>query len=192
MADHHDIEQLIPWYVNGTLNEAEMDLVNQHLGSCSSCTQSVEAEVFFARKLRAEPGGIRQLPHADAAWTDFTVRLPRRHPPTRSVPVAALLSLTLIIASASFLAGQHLQRPLFETMTTPQTHDGTVVQVMFEPGVPEHAIRRVVLESGGIVIAGPTATGIYRIVLSAGDNGSATVAHLRGLPGVLWVSLEGP
>jgi hypothetical protein len=98
--------------------------------------------------------------------------------------------LTLIVAGASFLAGQQLRRPVFETMTTPWVYDGPVVQLMFEPSAPEHAIRRVVLESGGTVIAGPTATGIYRIALPAGSDGGAQVAHLRGLPGVRWASLE--
>ena len=203
MTEHDEIERLIPWYVNGTLNETEMDLVNRHLRSCRRCTASVQAEVVFARKLRAEPAGLGDLAGTAEAWSAFAARLPRRRPSaarvwrtkfsrpsTPAAPAAALLSLMLVVAGGSFLAGQQLQRPEFQAMTTSSTYDGPVVQIVFEPDVPEHRIRRVVLESGGTVISGPTATGIYRIGLPAGSDAGVRVAQLRRLPAIRWVSLE--
>lgn len=190
MATHDDVEQLIPWYVNGTLNEVEMDLVNRHIGSCQRCAGAVALEVQFARRLRREPGNLPEPPGPQAAWSEFTRRLPR--PRLRAVPAAALTVAMLIVASGAFLVGQQLQPPVFQTMTTSPTHQGPVIQLSFEADVPEHTIRGVVLELGGTVIAGPTATGIYRIGLPAGADGPARVARLRDLQAVRWVSLEVP
>ena len=192
MAFHEDIDRLIPWYVNGTLNESEMDLVNRHLRSCSRCSDSVEAEVRFARKLRAKPAGYHQVATAEFAWSAFTARLPRRRPLAPAAPIAALLSLMLVVASGSFLAGQQLQRPVFETMTAPPAYHGPVVQLVFEPDVPEQTIRRIVLELGGTVIAGPTSNGIYRVGLPADGDAQSRVNRLHHSPAVRWASLEGP
>ena len=192
MAFHEDIDRLIPWYVNGTLNEAERDTVNRHLGGCPTCTAAVGAEVRFARSMRADPAGMRNFPPADSAVRDFSARLPRQHPKWQSASAAMLMSLTLAVAGGSFLAGQHLQRPVFETMTAPAMRDGPVVQLMFDPSAPENLIRRVVRDAGGTVIAGPTATGIYRISLPDGSDGRAQADRLRNLPVVRWVSLEDP
>ena len=192
MDNHRDIEWLIPWYVNGTLNETEMDTVNRHLAGCSSCTRTVEAEIGFARALRAEPAGLRRLARADAAWSEFAAGLRGRRPQQRPAPAPLLVALTLVIASGAFLAGQHLQPPAFETLTATAPHDGPVVQLMFEPSTPESVIREVVRQAGGTVIAGPTATGIYRVGLPPGSDGRAREAGLRGLPAVRWAALEGP
>lgn len=192
MTDHDDIEVLIPWYVNGTLNEAEMDLVNRHLRNCRACTASVEREVGFSRDIRAIPAGLRALTDAGYGWAEVAARLPRERALPRSVPVVMVVALTLMVAGGSFLVGHQLQQPVFDTMTAPPTHAAPMVQVMFEPSTPEHVIRATVLDSGGTLVAGPTATGIYRIGLPEGANGSAAADRLARQPVVRWVSLEVP
>ena len=195
MANCPDIELLIPWYVNGTLNEAEMDRVNRHLRDCSTCAASVEQEVRFARELRQDPAGLAILTPATTGWgapadgSSPGRSLQRRRPVEVSGTIAAL---TLAVAVGSFLLGQHLDRPAYRAMTSPDTHDGPVVQVMFEPETPEHVIRGVVLESGGTLVAGPTATGIYRIGLSEAGAGRDLVARLERSRAVRWTALEQP
>lgn len=192
MSTHDEIEQLIPWYVNGTLNEAEMDLVNRHVGRCECCAASVEREVRFARKLRGRPEDLPELPAPEVGWKRLANRLPKPQPLFGSAPAATLAAVMLVVASGAFLVGQQLQPPAFQTMTTPPTYQGPVIQLSFEPDVPEHTIRGVVLELGGTVIAGPTSTGVYRIGLPAGSDGAAWVARLRDRSAVRWVALEAP
>jgi len=42
VADHQTAWELIPWYVNGTLEAAERRLVERHLEGCSECRAEVE------------------------------------------------------------------------------------------------------------------------------------------------------
>jgi len=45
--DHDVVIELLPWYVNGTLNSAEQARVDRHLGACSECRQAL----LFYRQL---------------------------------------------------------------------------------------------------------------------------------------------
>lgn len=191
MTRHDDIERLIPWYVNGTLNESEMDLVNEHLAGCAQCTRSVRAEMRFARTMRAAPAGIRQLPDVAVAWQALAHELPRRHN-RRGMTVGTVVALLLVLLGGSLLAAGLWQRPAFQTLTTPDTHDGPVVQLMLQPEASDQVLRQVRDGLEGGVLAGPTATGIYRLRLPAGSDGRAHAERLRDLPGVRWAELEAP
>ena len=51
MNVHDTVERLMPWYVNGTLNEGDMAVVSQHLSSCPNCTADADEEMRQARAL---------------------------------------------------------------------------------------------------------------------------------------------
>lgn len=190
LSSHDAIERLIPWYANGTLDEVEMDTVNRHLADCPSCRRSVQAEIAFSQALREPPLELRQLPTAGAAWTEFSTRLTGRRHPRRQASAGLLAALALAIAGASFLVGEQVRPPAFETLTSPVAHDGPVIQIMFEPSTPEGVIRQVLRDAGGTVIAGPTARGVYRVGLPDGSDGRARETELRDSRAVRWVALE--
>ncbi|MBV8635241.1 MAG: zf-HC2 domain-containing protein, partial [Burkholderiaceae bacterium] len=48
---HQDAQDLLPWFVLGTLNAEESSLVQEHLRSCSQCQSDLE----WQRKLQAIP-----------------------------------------------------------------------------------------------------------------------------------------
>lgn len=39
---HDDVREMIPWYVNGTLSDAEAALVREHIAGCDDCRADVE------------------------------------------------------------------------------------------------------------------------------------------------------
>nr|HRC86425.1 zf-HC2 domain-containing protein [Thermoanaerobaculia bacterium] len=41
-ADHGEIELLLPWYVNQTLDDTEIAWVESHLAECAECRAEVE------------------------------------------------------------------------------------------------------------------------------------------------------
>ena len=59
---HRQTQQLLPWYVTGTLDRDETALVAQHLSECAECREDLEAEAALARELKALPGD------ADQGW----------------------------------------------------------------------------------------------------------------------------
>lgn len=69
MERHREVWELLPWYVNGTLNDREGETVGQHISECQTC----EAELTQCRTIAA---AIRSS--EVAAWTPSADRMARR------------------------------------------------------------------------------------------------------------------
>ncbi len=41
-VDHEELESLLPWYVNETLDEAEQNRVRRHVEQCTTCRDNVD------------------------------------------------------------------------------------------------------------------------------------------------------
>ena len=79
MADsvHQAVLELIPWYVNGTLAEREMDQVSGHVASCAACAEVVKQEVSMAQRVRAQPARLEELlVRQDQAFAQLQNSLP--------------------------------------------------------------------------------------------------------------------
>ena len=67
--EHREIDLLLPWYVNGSLEEPERDRVRLHIQGCQLCQQEVpllrliQAEVTSERQGDPEPapGGLERI-----------------------------------------------------------------------------------------------------------------------------------
>ena len=59
---HREAGVLLPWYVNGTLDEAERARVERHVGECVACGREVEGQRRLAEALRcaAPPSGVEE------------------------------------------------------------------------------------------------------------------------------------
>jgi len=51
-VDHAAMDELLAWYVNGTLDAAGTRRVEGHLEVCETCRDRAEAERGFARMMR--------------------------------------------------------------------------------------------------------------------------------------------
>lgn len=47
--DCKQVEELLPWFLNDSLEKAEHEKVKEHLGDCSECRGEIEATTFAAR-----------------------------------------------------------------------------------------------------------------------------------------------
>jgi Putative zinc-finger len=67
--EHREIDLLLPWYVNGSLDEPERERVRLHVQECHLCQQEVQlvsliqTEVVGERQGEPEPapGGLEQV-----------------------------------------------------------------------------------------------------------------------------------
>jgi len=67
--EHREIDLLLPWYVNGSLDEPERDRVRLHVQECHLCQQElpflklIQTEVASEREREPEPapGGLKQI-----------------------------------------------------------------------------------------------------------------------------------
>jgi len=58
MKQYKDLCQLLPWYVNGTLDTKSMKRMNEHLDNCERCASDFEISMQFSRSLQQPPRGV--------------------------------------------------------------------------------------------------------------------------------------
>lgn len=175
-AEQHP-EELLPWYVNGTLTADELRQVETHLEGCDHCRSEVEL-------LRTISDSAKQADDAgpgEMAW--HRLRRDMRQDPMRrrrswwkpSLAAAAALVIALqgvLLFSGAGRDGYGLAG---------HGPEGTVLQVKFNPDATEKEIRAILQAVTGEIVKGPSARGIYRIRLADGDAAAlqARIERLR-------------
>ena len=179
---HEEAQLLLPWYVTGRLEAADLARVEAHLSTCSKCQAELKAE----RMLRAE---ISSLPmDIDQAWASMHRRIeaPRwRSPEVRSWSRAigrgapwmgwAAAAALVVVLLAGLPARQSGSPDRYRTLGTAVTKaDGNVI-VMFRPEATETAISQALKDSSARVVDGPTTADAFVLNVPAVERDSALV-----------------
>lgn len=186
---HAHADRLLPWYVNGTLDEDERAQVEQHLIECMPCQHEAAwlravREQFAEqaekddvapkpRALHRRPARLRGTPRTSSAW----------HRREKALAWLAALQAAIILGlSVVALRPQH---DSYRTLSTPGSQDALLV-VMFDPHAREAQMRELIRSSHARIVGGPTEAGAY--VLRVPEAGSAaTRKMLLGSPQVTLV-----
>jgi len=145
-TEHHDtVTELLPWYVNDTLDESERDLVREHIGVCDDCRDNVELLSQVQRAVRTEsPAPLVPAPRTDELLAALDGRSGNRALRSRWQWLAAA-AVVIIVGVGSALIwprGDGLDSPTrFETATSPASNDSInyVVELQFVDGVSAEA-----------------------------------------------------
>lgn len=169
------IAELLPWYVNDTLDEAERDLVHEHINTCEDCRDNVELLSQVQRAVRTEsPAPLVPAPRTE----DLLAALDgagRSHLPDNRWRWLAAASVIALIGVASILVIQRddgVESPVrFETATSAPAVAtiNYVVELQFADGVDEQERMAVfgALEASETVR--PSDNGAYRVTLPLGS-----------------------
>jgi len=201
MSLHDNAQLLIPWYVNGTLNETDMASVDQHLTDCQHCRTRVDDEVRIARSMhvvddvrlaRLIDSGDRHFGQLRSRLTDPGIGIGDRvkqidRRPRRLVPVFATALIAMIVIPVAIFRPA-TEPVLFEVRTSSPDTAGPVLQLVFEPGTTAEDVT-LLLDASGAVIGSPSRYGVYRIALST-DNPQALLERIRRHPAVRWAEIE--
>lgn len=173
---HYEIEVLLPWYVNGQLDAAEVAVVDRHLESCGSCRVQLAEE----RELR---DAVVALPFAaPPAGPDIPVRRPAarrtwarvRHAVMRPRTAAWFLSgqAAAILAMFVILQPSMQSSPAYRTLgAAPDASAGNVV-VVFRPTATEADLRHTLTLAGATIVGGPNAAGAYTLRIAPQERAS--------------------
>jgi anti-sigma factor RsiW len=190
---HEESLELLPWYVNGTLADAEHKGVERHLRSCLPCRVALQEQHHLAALLKRQPtvplsaeGGFERL----LAQIDAARQSPHPTSGPRVRQLARLTTFTALAASLAFAAwlvtvGTDSSRE-GSFVTATQSGNGPVeIDVVFAAQVSEDDKRALIREIGGVT-SEPTETGRYRVRLDAADSGRADelIERLRTDPRV--------
>lgn len=206
---HQAVQTLLPWYVTGRLDRAEVEAVEGHLAHCAHC----QAELAWERKMldaQAAPGSGGG--DVEDGWLQLLHKIePRGHaaPPLASRPnrqgdkgrAAAFWMLWLrwalgaqfavIGVLATLLIWPIEPAERYRALGTPGHAASGNVVVRFHPEATERDIRRVLNAAGAKLVDGPTVTDAYLLSVPTA-NQAAALAGLRAQPTVVLAeSLDG-
>lgn len=194
---HRRIWELLPWYANGTLAEAEREKVEAHLPACPRCREEEEICRRMATAVRAV-GEVAPSPHpvqlqrllarieesesaerSGAGWwkrgAPFRALVEATPGPLR-VSLVAEAAIILLLAGL-FLWQEFRLRPasapappaVYRTLSdpVPAAVPANGVRVMFSPQATEREIRDLLLGIRGQLAGGPSPLGVYTIEVPA-------------------------
>jgi hypothetical protein len=191
-AAHDAVWDLLPWYVNESLDESELARVREHLHSCFACRQEVATQGQVRLHLHEAAPSAAQI---EPAWQKMAARLQEEtavDAPVREVRRKAIPSwlgswlqpaihgrLAWAVAAALFAAAslpvlleQWPAPPLksFHTAAAPSSFSQfqpNDIRVVFNEPLSHPAILAIVEPLGGSIADGPAGPGVYTIRFEA-------------------------
>lgn len=179
---HAQADRLLPWYVNGTLEEHERVQVEQHVAACAQC----QDEVAWLHSLRdafavqAERDDAAPMPRASHRQARTRHAAPRAAPAWRRRErwlawLAALQAVLILGLGAGVLQQRHAT---YRTLGT-ASDKGTLLVVMFDPHTREAQMRTLLRTYDARIVAGPTESGAY-VLRVPDEHAAATREALLG------------
>jgi anti-sigma factor RsiW len=205
-AEHQATQQLLPWWVNGSLDAAGHARVEAHLAECPRC----QADAAWQARLRAAPEGAtprdgvverdwaalrRRLPvdqvDGNHGRADNSARDPGVAPPPRRaapgwqrtarwLPLALGIQAALVLALVFGLPLMQGAPEAYRALGAAPGATGANALVVFDAGASEAQVRSALRASGARLLGGPTVTDAYLLQLS----GPEALQRLRAQPGV--------
>jgi hypothetical protein len=189
---HDEVDHLIPWLVNGTLDGEAATSLREHLAVCPRCRESYESEkrlyetmraegpLVFAgepsfQKLMARMESAERAPSMDLAHEALRggrARSSSRRNPARTPMVIRWLAAAVLIESAGLgLLAWHWHSPSltsparYETLASPAPTYGTNARarVVFRSDLSLHDLANVLHAVDAHIIDGPTDANVYTL-----------------------------
>jgi hypothetical protein len=201
-ADHREISELIPWYVNGTIDRRRLD---SHFRTCAACRNEMLQESRIYQAMSPD-SGIEYLPAA--SFKHLQARLdgggiePGRNSARQALalepvqPLAwqlwaaasiAVLAVALSLVSAD--TGHRLQAPEllpdYRTVTTTAPRaTNEVIRSVFSPAITLVELQTILDEAQLQIISGPTEAGVYSLAATSTRPVNTSLLLLRRHPAV--------
>ena len=196
--DHRDIQALLPWYVNDTLDDSDRTRVKHHLSHCAECQAEVRREMLLAEGVSAI---ATQSGDVDAAWARMSRQLDEESAAAsprwawlvklRSALVgepAASRGMGWLgwVAAAQFAAILVLGGALLAPPAPARYHalsaapvDATAnLIVIFRPDTREEAFRAILRANNARLVGGPTSAHAYLLHVATAER-TKTLTKLR-------------
>ena len=199
-SDEHRIaQQLLPWFVNESLDASESAQVAAHLVHCARCQADVAVQVG----LRAVCVDVEGDNTVERDWSAMRGRLdpaPAAPPPPRAartarpwwkqgLQIALALQAAVMLVLAVALIGESSRSEPYRALGGAPSAEANVLAV-FRADATETQMREALRAASARIVGGPTVTDAYLLRLS--DAGPDALARLRMQPGVARVeSLRG-
>ncbi|MEO1089124.1 MAG: zf-HC2 domain-containing protein [Pseudomonadota bacterium] len=160
--DHAQAFDLLPWYVNDTLDAETRAAIDVHLAECSMCTAELRLLDELQAAVIAEPAPLSVADGKPPWWVTWRRAwwvTPSRLRWVLGVETAAVAAVVvwLLLPSAT------PEPAAFRTLTAPAEAGAADVHVVFDAGVTEAEVRAVLLAHDLTFADGPSDAGVYLV-----------------------------
>ena len=211
---HRQVTELVPWYVNGTLEGRDRAAVTAHLPGCPACReevarcQTLAAAVQSAVDAAGAPGpgrlervlaSIELLEATGARRTAWRGRwragvewlgdLFQRTPGPVRWGLAAQAALLVLVVGLTAWPGVRSPRTPYRTLADDgerRVGQEALIHVVFTEDITERELRTLLRRVEGRIVDGPSAVGLYTVDVPAStpDRAGPIIEILRGDPKV--------
>lgn len=168
-SPHDEVQELLPWLVNGTLAADEVERVEAHLAECAECRADLDAE----RRLST---AVASLPlDTDSGWEAIERRITadpsiRPHPAPSiwrkrvplgwavASPFAAAAAVALVLVNVT--PAQPVD-PQYRALGAAEMAQTANLVVQFEPKTQVRDMQAALAGVNARLVDGPTDTGAY-------------------------------
>jgi len=205
-AAHQNVQELLPWFVMGTLDDDDRATVEQHIEGCAACRGEIawhqqmhnaniaqplarDADRAFAALRARLPGSLQ--PRPQAGWLSSALEWWRMQQPWLrwSFALQPLAIAGLAVALLSGVGRSAEDQGAFHALSRPADAAARLV-VVFSPQATQADMRRVLLANGAHIVDGPTAADAY-VLSVATDRAEQALRQMRTEHSVLLIqSLE--
>ena len=192
--------ELLPWYVNGTLEGEERELVSRQVHGSLTCRKELERLRRLQHHIQRDDGEAvatgrafeRLMARIQASGDSSASRV--RHP--GQAFAWTRLGLAASVAAAALAlpwwwAGELPTTPrTYETLTSSQPADpgATRLRVVFASGVTESERLELLASHGLTIVEPPTDDGVVTLLFADGTDQAAIVAALKSDPRISFVT----
>ena len=187
-TEQTEIELLLPFYVNGTLDDAENKLVEEAITD----NKDLRQELVFLQSLQSQVQQHQGQEHSpgELGLKRLQKILKAQQTTDKNIQKQALIStgknrwqfaamaacLMLVVQTVSNIKPDSNIYIAAGGNTLVQ-HEGEIISITFSPDASEQQIRRLFLESNIFIVDGPSALGVYRLSIST--NIESTISTLQ-------------
>jgi hypothetical protein len=214
--EHRDVSELIPWYVNARIGDADRQRVEAHLRDCAECRSELQLQRQVQLAMTADPGieymptaslkrlqarldGFDAAPDAapDAArgsGADRPAQRSFRWGRSMAASIAVMAGAICILAAGLWTRYQVHARPLdYFTVTSPTAHPPhEVIRAVFAPATTLLELQNILDEAHLRIISGPTEAGVYSLAANSSLPVSSSLGLLRAHVAVRFAEAIGP
>lgn len=174
-SPHDEVQRLLPWMANGTLEPDEVELVEAHLAECAECRADLAADKRLAQDYASAPMDV------ESGWARIAPRLAEDRAVVvepapgfwrRRVPVAWAAATPLAVAAAMALVFLNVTPATdvgseYRALGSATGAGSANIVVLFDSNVPEKEFRAALDAVDARMIDGPTETGAYLVRVDA-------------------------
>jgi hypothetical protein len=212
LREHREVSELIPWYVNARIGDADRQRVDAHLRDCAECRGELQLQRQVHAAITADPG-IEYMPTASlkrlqarldgldaapdgarAGGADRPAQRSMRWGGSMAASIAVMALAIGILAAGLWTRYQGHTRPLdYFTVTSAAAHPPQeVIRAVFAPATTLVELQSILAEAQLRIISGPSEAGVYSLAANSSLSVSASLGLLRTHAAVRFAEASGP